>query len=190
MEFEEIKKIWDTQNQEPMYAINETELHRSIRAKLRQSNYLVNVNEIGLIMIALITSCTLSIIGHHDWYNYLSIAAFLFIAGYIFIQRNRRIKQMQHFDRSMLGDLEHAIANVNFEIRRNETFLWWFLLPVVITSTLDAMHKGPSLGWVLLPFSFVLSYVVVQWSIRKQNLPKKRELEQLRDTLLKNDAFV
>jgi len=33
MEFKEMKKIWDTQNDEALYVINEDALHRRIKAK-------------------------------------------------------------------------------------------------------------------------------------------------------------
>ena len=38
MEFEELKKIWDTQNNQPMYAINEEALHNRILTKKRKTN--------------------------------------------------------------------------------------------------------------------------------------------------------
>ena len=38
MEFEELKKIWDTQNNKPMFIIDEEALHRTIQKKKNVAN--------------------------------------------------------------------------------------------------------------------------------------------------------
>ena len=40
MEFDELKKIWDSQNNEVLYAINEKALHDRIRTKKGRLNIL------------------------------------------------------------------------------------------------------------------------------------------------------
>ena len=50
MEFDEIKKIWDSQNKEYMYAINEQALHNRILTKKNKATRTTDVSEL-LLMI-------------------------------------------------------------------------------------------------------------------------------------------
>lgn len=184
MEFEEMKKIWNQQNNEPMYAINETALHRSIRAKRDRARHLSNINDIGLIIIAILTSVILLLTGSNHIYDYLSAVMLLLIAGYVLIGRRGRKRVERHFDRSMLGDLDHAIANVNYEIKRNKTFIWWFMLPVGVPMFLNLVQgAAPSWKWLIILPVFLLAFGVVQWELRSKLLPRRQRLEALRNTL-------
>ena len=49
MEFEEMKRIWDSQNEEPLYAINEATLYRRIQEKGSSISYWLSLNEWILI---------------------------------------------------------------------------------------------------------------------------------------------
>lgn len=191
MEFEDLKKIWDTQNNEPMYAINETELHRSIRAKRNHTSRLSNINDIGLVIIVLLTSIILLLDGSGNIYDYLSVIALSLIGGYVLIGRSRRKQQEQHFEHSMLGDLDHAIANVTYEIKRNKTFVWWFLLPTAIPLLLNLLQpETPFWKWVVIPAAFVLAFVVTRWELNRKQLPRKRKLEALRAMLVKEEVGI
>ena len=186
MEFEEMKKIWDAQNKEPLYAINEEALHRRIRAKRRQASRLSNINDIGLIAVALATAVLVLVIGKASFYDYLSAIALVLISVYVLMGRIRRKKQENQFDRTMLGDLDHAIANISYETTRAKTFVWWYILPVAIPTLLNMMQAGvPAWKWLFVLFAFVLSYSVVQWSLKLKHLPRKGALEALREKLTK-----
>ena len=184
MEFEEIKKIWDTQNNEPMYAINEETLHNRIRAKSRQASRKSNITDVGLIVVAITTAILLLVIGNQSFYDYFSVVALMLISVYVVMGRIRRKKRENQFDRTILGDLDQAIANTSYEATRAKTFVWWFILPVAIPSLLNMMQAGtPIWKWVIIPFAFLLSYWLVNWEFRRKHLPKKRELESLREML-------
>jgi len=50
MEFDELKKIWDSQNNEPLYGFNEKALHNRILSKKRQAYHITNISEfLGII---------------------------------------------------------------------------------------------------------------------------------------------
>lgn len=191
MEFEDIQKIWDTQNKEPMYVINETALHKGIRSKSSRANKTANINEIGLMSISTITGLLLlvdAIIDKQGFFSYL-VAITLFLTGvYVLIGRKRRKKKELQFDRSMLGELDHAISNVDYMITVSKTFLWWYILPIGITSMINVAQATPFMSWkwMLIPASFVLSFVVVRLGLVYTYLPKKRSLETLKAKLMEN----
>lgn len=179
-----MKKIWDTQNNEVMYAINEDALHRRIRSRSRRANRITNMNDIGLMVIAICTGLILLLIGEQSLYDYLSAVALLMIALYILAGRIRRQKLENQFDRTILGDLEQAINSTGYEIRRAQTFFWWYLLPLGIPTLLNMEQAGvPAWKWLIVPLAFVLSYLLVRWELRRKHLPRKRELQTLRELL-------
>lgn len=156
-------------------------MHNRIRAKLRSARHLNNTNDFGLILIALITAGLLLIIRGDSFWNYVTSGALIFIAGYVYISRILRVKQEQQFDRSMLGELSHAISNIDYEVRRSKSFVWWFILPVAIPSAIKVFQADVSLWkWIVLPAAFALAIFVVQWGLNKSLLPRRKHLEVLR----------
>ena len=186
MEFDELQKIWDTQNNKPMYVINEEALHRRIRSKKHKASYASNITELGLVLIAVVTSCYLFLkhAGSGDFFAILPGVALLLTAVYVILSRFRRKQYERQFDQSMLGDLDHAISNVEFEVRRSKTFIWWYIIPIAIPVFLNMYLKEVSLWkWALIIGCFILSYVVVQFGLNRAQLPRKRSLQALRKKL-------
>lgn len=189
MEFEEMKMIWDQQNQQPLYAYDQEALHKRIRSKLKGSQARVNVTEFALVAICLGTAATLLAIGSGQFFSYMTMLALVAIAGYTLRRHHLRQKRERQFDRSMLGDLDLAIAQARHLAQQADTFLWWFLLPVAIPSLVNmianAEQKAPW-QWLFVVGCFILSYFVVRLGLRRQHLPRQRELEKLRATLTRD----
>ena len=51
MEFDELKQVWDSQNNELLYAINEQALHNRILSKKKQAYHITNVSELLMIIV-------------------------------------------------------------------------------------------------------------------------------------------
>jgi hypothetical protein len=188
MEFEEMKRIWDQQNDEPLYAINEKALHRSIKSKKKRAARLTNANDFGLILINIITAIVysfISIVGETPTiYDYLIVVALLFANGYVWFGRMRRKKHEQTFARTMLGDLDHAISSVTYELNRSKNMVWWFVLPSMILIFLNMSQNDVSVWkWVGIASAFVLSALLILWDYEHCQKPKKRRLEALRKKL-------
>ena len=60
MEFEEMKKVWDSQNNEMLYGINEKAMHNHILSKKKQANHITNASELILIIANATTGCVIS----------------------------------------------------------------------------------------------------------------------------------
>ena len=188
MEFEEMKRIWDQQKDEPLYAINEKALHRSIKSTKKKAARLTNINDWGLIVIGIVTAVVYSNLSIIDdtpnVYDYLIVVALLFITGYVWFGRMRRKKQEQAFALTMLGDLNHAIANVNYEVRRSKNMVWWFIVPLTILVFLNMSQGDVSLWkWIGIAAAFVLSGLLTRWEYIHRFKPKQRKLEALREKL-------
>lgn len=190
MEFEEIKKIWDSQNNEPIYGINEKALHSRILSTSKQAHHITNISELLSIIANIATGCV--ILGMSLFKQSASIfmcilSAWMFgVALYSLVSRIRRIKQGNRFDRSMLGDLEYTISLATYQVRFSQ-LLRWNTLPIGILILLGVWDGGKSV-WIavgILIF-FVLVNYASGWEHRIYKT-RKRELEALHDKL-KNEG--
>jgi len=188
MEFEEMKRIWDQQNDEPLYAINEAALHRSIKSRKERASRSNNINDFGLTAICIATAIIYSIRFIVNTtptiFNYLMVIGLLFIIGYIWYGRIRRKKQEQFFGHTMLGDLNHTIASLQYKTNRSKNMVWWFVVPLAILTMLNMWQIDVSLWeWLGVGAAFILSALLMRWEYNRCNKPRLRNLEALRDKL-------
>ena len=186
MEFEEMKTIWDTQNRKPLYVINEQALHNRILSKKKTASHITNISELLCIIAMGSTGCF--VLGVNLFKQSQSIAMYglaawmLSCALYSLVSRVRRIRGNGRFDRSMRGDLQHALAVATYQVRFSQ-LMRWNILPIGILTLLSVWESEKS-GWIALGilFFFALSYYAGGW---EHNIYKarKRELEGLQDKL-------
>jgi hypothetical protein len=189
MEFEELQKIWDSQNNQPLYAINEKALHNRILSRKKQAHHITNVSE--FVSIIANTGAGSFILGMNffkqsaNMFMYLLSAWMFSIALYLLVSRIRRIKGDHRFLRSMHGDLHHAISVATYQVRLSQ-LMRWNILPIGILILLGVWEGEKSL-WVALGILvfFVLANYAAGW---EHNIYKarKRELEILLNKLETN----
>jgi len=186
MEFDEMKKIWDAQNNQPLYVIDEKALHNRIRAKMNTVLRLTTMSEWLLIAIYLGTGSIL--LGH----NFLKpgVNIFLYLEGawmfatvvYLVIHHIRRIKASRRFDRSIHGDLNHAISLATYQMRLSQIIRWNFL-PMGVIMILSGWESGKliKVGAIIL-ISYSLAFYITSKGYRT-NKRRKRELQVLKEKL-------
>ena len=187
-----MKKIWDSQNNEHIYAIDEQALHRRVIKKNIHIKRMANCSEWGLLIIMLSVALFMIIEGFLDnqLYQLPQGAVILVVVGYIYRDRVRRLKREGQSDASLLGDLEQALRVIDYQIKRQRTFLWWFLLPTfgAILISLPYTYDGkPWWLWPLMMGAFAFSWWLVRKELHCKILPKKEELESLRNILVSTD---
>lgn len=189
MNFEEMKKIWDTQNKKPMYAIDETTLLDIVKRKVGSTNRQVDLMEKGLLIINAIVFTVMMIKGINKdlgWINFLTAGIVFLVSTYVIVQRIRRKKGENRFDRSLLGDLDNAISNIKYHIRMGRTFLWWYLLPFALPTFFNMYNSFDAKTvwvWLGIAVMFYVAYRLTKWEVDRCHIPKKRSLEALRNTL-------
>lgn len=186
MEFEELQQIWDTQNNQPMYAINEQAMHQRILAKKHQAFHITRFSEWMLIIVYTAVTGFIfwnNFAGQHSVFMFI-LSAWLF-AGVIYVSLHRlqRIRGQKHFDRTMLGDLQHALSMANSQVRLAR-IMRWNILPMGMLILLSFWENGISV-WIVVVAAvfFILVFYASAWeyNIYKH---KKRELELLLEKLL------
>jgi len=186
MEFEELKKIWDAQTNQPLYAINEKAMYNLILSKKKQAYHIINISELLLIFVNI--SSGIFVLGVNFFKQSENISLYLLSAWmlgsalFMLVNRVRRIKGDNQFNRSMSGELEHAISMATYQVRISQ-IMRWNILPIAVLTALGLWESGKSIwiGLIVLVF-FGLSYAAGGWehNIYKR---KKRELEVLQKKL-------
>jgi hypothetical protein len=187
MEFDEMKKIWDTQNNEPLYVLDETAMHNRILSKKQKTRRITNFTELMSIAVniaagALMLGTTLTS-ERPNVYLYV-LAAWMMIVGVILIiSRVSRINGKGKFDRSVLGDLDYTLATATYQVRISG-LLRWNIVPVAALITVGLWNGGRTTGFaiVLLVFFAIVWYASgLEHNYYKR---KRREVEALRKMVL------
>jgi hypothetical protein len=185
MEFDDMKKIWDSQNNELLYAINEKALHNRILAKKRQAFHITNITELLSIISSVSAGCFVFFMTYYKSGNvfmYLMSGWMLLTALYFLVGRIHRINGNARFDRSMRGDLQHAVSVATYQVRISQ-LMRWNILPIGLFTLLGVLGGGKSL-W--LAVAILIFFVLISYASRwEHNIYKnrKRELEALQNKL-------
>lgn len=193
MELEDMQVIWSAQDERPLYVLDRDAVHAAVRRKARAVERRVRHFEVGMLaVLAVMTAYFLvkPIVQGHGWFRFVDVGLLLLVAGYVLRGRARRKARDRGFEASLAGELDKAIARVDYQVARIRGMPVWFMLPaglivliglVVGDEPRSAWVWGASLGLLLV------STVVATWLSRKElrcvHLPRKRELQALRETL-------
>ena len=192
MEFEEMKKIWDSQNNKPMYVIDEKSLHNIVKRKIKAAARKVKTFEYGMIAITLFVTIFSIVDGirSQSFNDFLTALAAIGITSYVIIHRRRRRRSENRFGQSLIDGLNNAISNIDYLIKQGTTFVWWYLLPFGIVTIISMTSKPNSIWlWLLIVGGFILAYTLTTWEVRKMHMPKKKSLEALRNTLMQDQDY-
>lgn len=109
MEFDELRVIWDSQNEEPMFAIDSDALHRRVKKEERNIQFVLNMFEIMSMLILLVLGIAVGLepfIDKHEYHQLAEAALYLAAASYLAIELRRRKRAEKQFADSLLGDLD------------------------------------------------------------------------------------
>jgi hypothetical protein len=159
MNFEQMRVIWNSQNDEPLFAIDQAALHASVRRKsraLRRRVFWRDVREISIGLLAaagfLVFGGMLALGREDGWRRLLGAdveasrwdavtmllvsGLWLFFAAYQLVSRMRQEQRERRFEPSLRGDLDRTISQAEYRIRMATSIVWWGLLPVWLATLL------------------------------------------------------
>ena len=195
MEFSEMKIIWDSQNQEPLYAMNEAALQAIIRRRNQESERCLSrcfATEItaGVICGALMFLCAGALLvsgpamlaalprmktAPSVWDILALVAAggiWFYYSAYMYLARKRQLRRVETFDSSLRGNLERSLSQTDFQIALARDIVLWGLVPVWLAGALwvvTLLHlkaAPPTWAYVVMAALLIGSLAVVV--VRKQ----------------------
>ena len=187
MQFDELQKIWDSQNNKPMYVIREEVLHQKILAKGRKAGTTANITEWILIFTGLLAAGILIVFDlfydEGDAFSYISVLLFSLITVYGIINKFLRKNRTKDFERSMLGDLENALSVSEYQITLSKGMLFGFWPAVYLVSVLSLVMSDKPL-WFALALAVLFSGVsYASWWENKCYVLRRDELIRLKQKL-------
>lgn len=186
MEFDEMKKIWDAQNNQMLFAIDEEALHSRIASKKTRSTHTTNLTEWIVIVVNLAAGAF--VISSQDDFNTANIIMYGLgvwmglTAIFVITRRIQRLRGEAQFDRTMLGDLNHAIAQATYQVRLSY-LMRWNMLPIAGLLLLGLWQNGSPLWTIIMVLTVsTLAFFAGGWEHGVYER-WKRELEVLRKKL-------
>ncbi|MEL7220156.1 MAG: hypothetical protein AAGJ93_02490 [Bacteroidota bacterium] len=184
MQFEDLQKVWDQQNQQPMYVLNEEALQQQIRRKGNNISRYISINEFGLLLISIFTTSYLAFTREEQLYTVLVGLAMFVSCAYMMWGRYHRLKN-KPYTHSVLAELEHTISQSNYFFRFAQTFYFWFMLPLALVVVYQLISEQADIWrWLFIIGSFSFAFWLVHLELYYKHLPRKRSLEQLKEKLL------
>lgn len=189
MEFEELQQIWDEQQSRSLYVLDEAALHRRIVSKQQKSRQIFYFSELLLIAVNLgvgimILSLKYPVAGRSIFRDLL--AGWMFATAlYVLVNLFRRLYAGHKFDRSMLGDLDHAIAFAGYQVNLSR-IMRWNMLPLCALMVLWLWDAGEHPGIVASTAAVLLFAFFASGREHRYYLRRKRELDELRKKLEAN----
>lgn len=205
MEFEDMKVIWNSQHDAPLYAIDRAALHAGVRRKSRAFMRRVfwrDLREIGIAALAgsgILVFGGMLAFGQPDRWRRLSgldvavsrwdaaallvvSALWLFFAAYQLVSRTRQQRRERRFEPSLRGDLDRTISQADYRIRMATSVVWWGLLPVWLATVLFVrvlFNLVPTPPAVLVLAAFVVP-VCLALDVVVKRRPIRHELVPLK----------
>ena len=195
MEFSEMKIIWDSQNQEPLYAMNEAALQAIIRRRNQESErclsrcFAIEIT-VGVICGALMFLCAGALLvsgpallaalprmkaAASVWDILALVAAggiWFYYSAYMYLARKRQQRRVETFDSSLRGNLERSLSQTDFQIALARDIVWWGLVPVWLAGALwvvTLLHlKAAPPTWAYIVMAALLIGSLAAVVVRKQ----------------------
>lgn len=186
MKFEDMKKIWDEQNKAYLYAIDEEKLRQMITNKKKSGSRVVNKLEWTAMGSNLFAGSIL--IGVLFWDQFVLVDLILGIymlsaAAYIYLRRVKRLRGEDNFERTMHGDLQHALANAKYQVNLSLMLLIYFI-PVAGLVWFNLWSNDKPF-WSLLAVGgfFVIVLLASLVEHQKCHVARKRKVEAMLNKL-------
>ncbi|NQZ76669.1 MAG: hypothetical protein HRT61_11280 [Ekhidna sp.] len=146
----------------------------------------INKVEIALILMNSACSILLFVDALDDIDNWDFIGSLIMLVSvlYILFLRYRRRKSENTFDRTMFGELDHAIANTNSIIHISRMMITGYLIPMSIYLVLKMLAHGAALEkWLMVIGMYSLAFLLIVWERKNYHLPRKNSLIALKKKL-------
>ena len=188
MNLEEMQKIWNSDTQEHLYAIDEKGMEKIVFKKRNKAIKRVTLVENLILWMNILLPSFLIVFAFIKGKDKVSIylmEAFMFLtAAYIAYHKNLRLKSYKNWGKSMMDVLDEAIHNATYQARLSKTLLIWYLLGLAIISIIMLIFEGKP-WWLifLMGLFFGLAFFFGRWEQRYFHDRHRDELIALKDKL-------
>jgi len=166
------------------------EVQRS-QQNFRSTIFWRDVREVGTSLVMIPVWFAMGIGSSLPWTWYLTVPAFLWVAGFILVDRKRHPQRPSDPGEPLLFYVNESVTQVEHQIWLLRNVFWWYLLPFCISAMSFFLHvawKSSSTWWefALVAGGFGLFLVVIYgWTYRLNQKAVRDQLQPRRQDLLK-----
>lgn len=189
MNIDALKKVWDSENQQLLYTIDQKAMNEIILKKSQSTNrkgelvenfiFWMNIIVPGILLFILFIN------RNSNYGTYLTCLFMLSVSVYIYYMKVRRRKMENAQGSSVLEHLEQAIHNATETAKVTDALLKWYIIIIGLLSILvlylDNVKWYFMAGMVVV---FVISFFVGRWEQRAWHDKRRDNLIALRDKVL------
>lgn len=195
MDPDHLKRAWQEGAEQARLEVDAERLLAEVRRKERCFAVAIfwrDVREVGVSLLLVPLWIYLDVRHSAHWTSHLAIPAFLWIAGFMLVDRRRHGRRPPETDESLLRWVEHSLAQVEHQIWLLRNVGWWYLLPLAVAGLAFFCHGAWELQgggwWTVLLFAlpvgfagglFAFIYWLNQVAVRTELEPRRRELQAL-----------
>jgi hypothetical protein len=196
MSFEDIQSIWDTQSNDPLFTLDQTELNFAVRKRSRAISIQLNSLEIwGILLLVIVALITIQDdLMRGDFSNpvtYLTSCLMFVGSSYLIVRRVQRKQREQQFNATTRSTLEHSIAQLDYQM--------WFLkisnrvfnVVLIISMSLQYLNNpGGRPLWLYLAAAIMIPimFLGIHRICSKRILPARQRLKSLLQKLIQNEG--
>ncbi len=192
---DDFKRAWQTQTSQARLTMDAELVLDEVRrdqVRFTAAIFWRDVREVGTSLLMVPLWVYLGVKNSLPWTWYLAVPAFLWIAGYMLVDRMRHKRQPAEPSELLRQYVESSLAHVEHQIWLLRHVLWWYLLPLALAMlafwgqvTWEERSGG---WWTALAASGVVALVLMvyagvyrlnQYAVRSGLEPRRRELEAM-----------
>lgn len=208
MNFDELKKTWQSQQSHFEVTIDSTMLLKEIRRNKRYFESIVFKRDVlevgvGIVMFILFLYWGLTC---EFWSLYGIALSVAFIVVFLVVDRFLSYRKRPKCNDTLLGCITSSLQQVEHQVWLLKNVLWWYLLPpgiaisiFIFSVAIEVIKKAgvtDSAPYLLFLVVYLVSLILFFWGIywlnqravRKELLPRREELERLLHSLKNSDA--
>jgi len=201
MSLNDLQRTWQSQ-QEARIRVDPAVLLQEMRRNQRNFKVTIFWRDFREVFVAVVMTVFFAFQGlsGRGWPWVLLGGTCAWVGGYFLVDRFRRRGRAARFGSSLLGCVEASLEDVEHQIWLLKNVFWWYLLPlaigmvvVLVFMTVD-VEDLPSwvrwTGFATLTAFCALAFAGVYWinqvAVRKELEPRRQELLEIRENLMRN----
>jgi hypothetical protein len=193
MNFEQMKVLWDEQDQKPLFAVDETALYAGIRRGARKFQHMIVFSHASIVatwcaLAALFLVAPLS--GGEHLHRIASAVILLMLAGIQGAGLLRRRRGETAFEASVRGELERAIWRIDHDVRWARSLRIGAVPLFLLAISIDLVFQWTPTYALTLAGAVALvagASWALEWEVRSEYLPKKRRYEAIHSKLVASE---
>jgi Na+/proline symporter len=194
MNFEDLQKVWQSQNAGGTVTKSTDALLEEVRRNQQQFRSTIFWRDVREVGVAFLLVAFFGYLGlrRSDWTYFLIAAACFGVGSFMLIDRWRQRQKQPAANDSLKACAENSLFQVNHQIWLLRNVGWWYLLPIAvalgISTGVSVWHShhhrvlvvlGGCLYLLIVALVYWGIYWLNQFAVRNELIPRQAKLEAL-----------